>query len=412
MKKQIKNKIKHTFRALNHRYFRLFWVGQWISVTGTWMQTMALSWLVYRLTNSPMALGLLAVARFGPSLIGSPFAGVIADKFQRRRIVITTQSLSMIQAVVLATLTLTGIIEIWQIFLIACFQGCVDTVDMTARQTLQMDIVGPNDLQSAISLNSAAFNAGRIVGPGLAGIIVAIWGEGICFLLNSVSYIAVLISLIIIKVTVAVKKPDSSIRNEILEGMKYVWSAIDIRRLIFSIAITSTVGQAALMTLTPIFAKDILKAGPAGYGTLLAGAGVGAIFGALITASRNGNQGTFLINALGQGTLGIGIIAVALTPHIEISALWMVIIGMSVAVQLSSTNAYLQTNSPAHLRGRVISIYIWIFSGLSPLGSLVAGAIAEHAGAVATAIICGSVCLLGSVFYGIIPIMKSRERSA
>jgi len=412
MKKQIKNKIKHTFRALNHRYFRLFWVGQWISVTGTWMQTMALSWLVYRLTNSPMALGLLAVARFGPSLIGSPFAGVIADKFQRRRIVIITQSLSMIQAVVLATLTLTGIIEIWQIFLIACFQGCVDTVDMTARQTFQMDIVGPNDLQSAISLNSAAFNAGRIVGPGLAGIIVAIWGEGICFLLNAVSYLAVLISLIIIKVVVAVKKPDSSIISEILEGMKYVWSAIDIRRLIFSIAITSTVGQAALMTLTPIFAKDILKAGPAGYGTLLAGAGVGAIFGALITASRNGNQGTFLINALGQGTLGIGIIAVALTPHIEISALWMVMIGMSVAVQLSSTNAYLQTNSPAHLRGRVISIYIWIFSGLSPLGSLVAGAIAEHAGAVATAIICGSVCLLGSVFYGIIPIMKRRERSA
>jgi len=412
VKKQIKNKIKHTFRALNHRYFRLFWVGQWISVTGTWMQTMALSWLVYRLTNSPMALGLLAVARFGPSLIGSPFAGVIADKFQRRRIVIITQSLSMIQAVVLATLTLTGIIEIWQIFLIACFQGCVDTMDMTARQTFQMDIVGPNDLQSAISLNSAAFNAGRIVGPGLAGIIIAIWGEGICFLLNAVSYLAVLISLIIIKVVVAVKKPDSSIISEILEGMKYVWSAIDIRRLIFSIAITSTVGQAALMTLTPIFAKDILKAGPAGYGTLLAGAGVGAIFGALVTASRNGNQGTFLINALGQGTLGIGIIAVALTPHIEISALWMVMIGMSVAVQLSSTNAYLQTNSPAHLRGRVISIYIWIFSGLSPLGSLVAGAIAEHAGAVATAIICGSVCLLGSVFFGIIPIMKSRERSA
>lgn len=359
-----------------------------------------------------MALGLLAVARFGPSLIGSPFAGVIADKFQRRRIVIITQSLSMIQAVVLATLTLTGIIEIWQIFLIACFQGCVDTMDMTARQTFQMDIVGPNDLQSAISLNSAAFNAGRIVGPGLAGIIIAIWGEGICFLLNAVSYLAVLISLIIIKVVVAVKKPDSSIISEILEGMKYVWSAIDIRRLIFSIAITSTVGQAALMTLTPIFAKDILKAGPAGYGTLLAGAGVGAIFGALVTASRNGNQGTFLINALGQGTLGIGIIAVALTPHIEISALWMVMIGMSVAVQLSSTNAYLQTNSPAHLRGRVISIYIWIFSGLSPLGSLVAGAIAEHAGAVATAIICGSVCLLGSVFFGIIPIMKSRERSA
>jgi MFS family permease len=412
MKKQIKNKIKHTFRALNHRYFRLFWVGQWISVTGTWMQTMALSWLVYRLTNSPMALGFLAVARFGPSLIGSPFAGVIADKFQRRRIVIITQSLSLIQAAVLATLTLTGIIEIWQIFLIAFFQGCVDTVDMTARQTLQMDIVGPKDLQSAISLNSAAFNAGRIVGPGIAGIIVAIWGEGICFLLNAVSYLAVLISLIIIKVTGTVKKQDSSIKNEILEGMKYVWSAIDIRRLIFSIAITSTVGQAAVMTLTPIFAKDILKAGPTGYGTLLAGAGVGAIFGALITASRDGNQGTFLINALGQGTLGIGIIAIALTPHIEISTLWMVMIGMSVAVQLSSTNAYLQTNSPAHLRGRVMSIYFWIFSGFSPLGSLVAGFIAEHAGAVATALICGSICILGSVFYGIIPIMKRKERSA
>jgi MFS family permease len=412
MKKQITNKIKHTFRALSHRYFRLFWIGQWISVTGTWMQTMALSWLIYRLTNSPMALGFLAIARFGPSLIGSPFAGVIADKFQRRKIVIITQSLSLIQAAVLATLTLTGIVEIWQIFVIACFQGCVDTVDMTARQTLQMDIVGPKDLQSAISLNSAAFNAGRIVGPGIAGVIVAIWGEGICFLLNAVSYLAVLISLIIIKVTGTVKKTDSSIKNEILEGMKYVWSALDIRHLILSIAITSTVGQAAMMTLTPIFAKDILKAGPTGYGTLLAGAGIGAIFGALITASRNGNRGTFLLNALGQGTLGAGLIAVALTPHIEICVLWMVLIGMSVAVQLSSTNAYLQTNSPPHLRGRVISIYIWIFSGFSPLGSMVAGFIAEHAGAVATAILSGSICLLGSVFYGIIPIMRRRERPA
>lgn len=411
MKKQITNKVKHTFRALKHPYFRMFWIGQWISVTGTWMQTMALSWLVYRITNSPVALGFLAVARFGPTLIGSPFAGVIADKFQRRSIVIITQSLSMVLAAVLTALTLTGIIEIWQIFLIACFQGFVDTADMTARQTLQMDIVGAGDLQSAISLNSAAFNAGRIVGPAIAGVIVAIWSEGICFLLNAVSYLAVLISLIIIKVSGSVKEMSSSIKREILEGLKYVWSAADIRKLIMSIAITSGVGQAALMTLTPIFAKDILKAGPTGYGSLLAGAGIGAIIGALITAARNGNNGTFLINALGQGTLGIGIIAVALTPHIEICILWMVMIGMSVSVQLSSTNAYLQTNSPVYMRGRVMSIYIWIFSGFSPLGSMLAGFIAEHTGVIATAVICGSLCLFGSIFYGIIPIMKRRERS-
>jgi MFS family permease len=409
VKKQITSKFKHTFRALNHPYFRLFWIGQWISVTGTWMQTMALSWLIYRLTNSPVTLGLLAAARFGPSLIGSPVAGVIADKFQRRKIVLITQTCSMINASILATLTLTGIIEVWQILVIACIQGCVDTMDMTARQTLQMDLVGPADLQSAVSLNSAAFNAGRMIGPGIAGVLVAVWGEEICFLLNAVSYLAVLISLIIIKAVSVIKPTTASLKNEILEGIKYVWSAVDIRRLIFSIAITSTVGQAAMMTLTPIFARDILKSGPAGYGSLLAGSGIGAIFGALITATRNGNQGTFLINAL--GTLGAGLIAVALTPDIRICTLWMIIIGMSVAVQLSSTNAYLQTNSPAHLRGRVMSLYIWMFTGLAPIGSLIAGFMAEHLGVITTAIISGSICLVGSIFYGIIPLARRKTQS-
>jgi MFS family permease len=411
VKKQITSKFKHTFRALNHPYFRLFWIGQWISVTGTWMQTMALSWLIYRLTNSPVTLGLLAAARFGPSLIGSPVAGVIADKFQRRKIVLITQTCSMINASILATLTLNGIIEVWQILVIACIQGCVDTMDMTARQTLQMDLVGPADLQSAVSLNSAAFNAGRMIGPGIAGVLVAVWGEEICFLLNAVSYLAVLISLIIIKAVSVIKPTTASLKNEILEGIKYVWSAVDIRRLIFSIAITSTVGQAAMMTLTPIFARDILKSGPAGYGSLLAGSGIGAIFGALITATRNGNQGTFLINALGQGTLGAGLIAFALTPDIRICTLWMIIIGMSVAVQLSSTNAYLQTNSPAHLRGRVMSLYIWMFTGLAPIGSLIAGFMAEHLGVITTAIISGSICLVGSIFYGIIPLARRKTQS-
>lgn len=372
---------------------------------------MALSWLIYRLTDSPIALGLLAVARFGPSLLGSPFAGVVADKLPRRNIVLTTQTISMVNASILAVLTLTGIIQVWEILVIAFLQGCVDTMDMTARQTLQMDLVGPSDLQSAISLNSAAFNAGRIVGPAIAGVLVAIWDEGICFLFNAVSYLAVLISLFVIKVASQINKKKSSIKKEILEGMKYVWSSPDIRKLISSIAITSTMGQAAMLTLTPILARDVLKAGPTGYGSLLAGSGIGAIIGALITATRNGNQGTFLINALGQGTLGIGLIAVALTPHIEISTLWMVLTGMSVAVQLSSTNAYLQTNSPTHLRGRVISLYIWMFTGLAPIGSLLAGFLAEHLGVVATAIICGFVCITGSIFYGIIPIVKKREQS-
>jgi hypothetical protein len=365
------SRLRFVFRALRHRDFRLFWFGQGVSVIGTWMQTMALGWLLYRLTDSPLMLGLLTAARFGPSLLGSPIAGVLTDRFPKRRVLICTQSASLAQASVLATLTLTGQIAVWHMMALAFFQGVVDTFDMPSRHALQIELVGPADLQSAISLNSSAFNGGRMVGPALAGVIVATAGEGLCFLVNAVSYLAVLVALLLIRATSSAVVIPRSLRAEFLEGVRFAWHNLAIRWILVGVTVTSVVG--------------------------LAGAGVGAIVGALATAARRGRDGAGLVNAAGQGALGLGLVALGVTRTVPVAAVWMAFIGFSVSVQLSTTNGFLQQSAPAALRGRVLSIYFWLFSGLSPIGGLAAGAVAERIGATWTAVGAGAICLASAL---------------
>jgi MFS family permease len=390
------SRLRFVFRALRHRDFRLFWFGQGVSVIGTWMQTMALGWLLYRLTDSPLMLGLLTAARFGPSLLGSPIAGVLTDRFPKRRVLICTQSASLAQASVLATLTLTGQIAVWHMMALAFFQGVVDTFDMPSRHALQIELVGPADLQSAISLNSSAFNGGRMVGPALAGVIVATAGEGLCFLVNAVSYLAVLVALLLIRATSSAVVIPRSLRAEFLEGVRFAWHNLAIRWILVGVTVTSVVGL-SYTTLLPVFARDVVKGGPQGYGILLAGAGVGAIVGALATAARRGRDGAGLVNAAGQGALGLGLVALGVTRTVPVAAVWMAFIGFSVSVQLSTTNGFLQQSAPAALRGRVLSIYFWLFSGLSPIGGLAAGAVAERIGATWTAVGAGAICLASAL---------------
>ncbi len=397
---QLTSRLRHTFRALRHRGFRVYWMGQWVSVNGTWMQTTAQAWLLYRLTNSPLTLGLLSAVRFGPALVLAPFAGVITDRFPRRMLVLLTQSASLVQASLMAALTLSGAVRVWHVLLLAFLQGIVDTLDMPARQTLQVDIVGIEDLQSAISLNSSAFNAARMVGPALAGVLVAAWGEGVCFAVNAASYLAVLIALLMIRTRPALVAPSGSIRSHLLEGFHYAWGEPRVRLVLAAVAVTSAFGL-SYMTLLPVFARDVLHSGARGFGVLMASAGLGAVFGALGTAARRGTRGTRAVMALGQGTLGFGLVALALTRHLAASTGWLVLVGLGVAIQLSTTNGFLQTTAPDHLRGRAVSLYLWLFSGLSPIGGLAAGWAAEHVGAPWTAAGAGAACVLSALLLGL-----------
>ncbi len=273
---QLGERLRHTFRALEHREYRVYWVGQAVSVTGTWMQTVAQSWLLYRLTDSPLALGFLAAARFGPSLFLSPVAGVLTDRFRRRTIVLLTQGASLVQATVLAGLTLAGAIEVWHILVLALGQGIVDTLDMPARQTLQVDLVGVEDLQSAVSLNSTAFNGARMVGPAVAGVLVAAYGEGVCFAVNAASYLAVLLALLALRLPAGATSTGGSIVTQLREGLAFAWREPGVRAALGAVSVTSALGL-SYSTLLPVLARDVLGGGVQGYGLLLAGAGIGAI---------------------------------------------------------------------------------------------------------------------------------------
>jgi MFS family permease len=392
----LSRRLRHTFRALGHRDFRTFFFGQWVSVTGTWMQTTALAWLVYRLTHSPLTLGALAAARFGPSLVAAPLAGVVADRFPRRTLVLVTQSLSLAQATTLSALTLTGTVRVWHLLVLAFLGGAVDTLDMPARQTLQVDLVGIEDLQSAVSLNSSAFNAGRMVGPAIAGVLVAAYGEAVCFAFNAASYVAVLIALLTIRPVPAVPASHASWREELVEGWRYAWRTPRVRLILFAVAITSGFGL-SYTALMPVFAGDVLHAGPRGFGVLLAAGGCGAIVGALLAGSRRSSAGAGVLVALGQGALGLGLVALGTIRNFAVAVATMVVIGISVALQLSTSNGFLQTTSPPQLRGRAVALYLWLFAGLAPIGALLAGAVAERAGAPATVAGVGAVCVVSAV---------------
>ncbi len=389
------SRLAHAFRALRHRPFRIYWIGQWLSVNGTWMQTTAQAWLIYRLTDSPLMLGVLSAVRFGPALVGSPIAGVFTDRLPRRSVVLVTQSLSGVQATLMAALTLSGTIRVWHVLLLALFQGIVNTLDTPARQTLQVDIVGVEDLQSAVSLNSSAFNVARMVGPALAGVLVAAWGEGVCFAVNAFSYLAVLGALLTIRGTGATVESTGSVRGELAEGLGFAWGNAEVRTMLGGIAVTSIFGL-SYSTLLPVFARDVLHGGVRGFGVLMSSAGLGAVVGAVAAAARTSGRRTGGVMAAGQGALGLGLVALALTRNLAVASVWMVVIGLGVAIQLSTTNGFLQTTAPPHMRGRVISLYIWLFNGLSPIGGFTAGWIAERWGAPLTAVGAGAVCALAA----------------
>jgi len=396
------NNLKHVFRALKHRNYRLFFGGQSISLVGTWMQQVALGWLVYRLTNSPFLLGVVGFTGQIPTFLFSPFAGVFADRHNRRNMLVVTQALSLIQASILAFLILTGNIKVWQIVLLSGLLGIVNSFDIPIRQAFTVEMVeNREDLPNAIALNSSMVNAARLIGPSIAGILIAISGEGVCFFLNAISYLPVIWSLLSMKVVKKDVKPQAShIFLELKEGVSYAFNSSPIMAILALLALVSLMGV-PYQILMPVFAKDIFHGGPYTLGFLVAMSGVGALAGAIYLAARKSVLGLNRIIAYTSALFGLGIIAFSLSRLLWLSMLLLLLCGFGMMVQMASSNIVLQTIVDEDKRGRIMSFYTMSFIGMSPFGSLLAGSLASKIGATNTLLFGGASCIIGAVIFAL-----------
>jgi MFS family permease len=387
-------------RALRHRNFQLFFSGQLISLIGTWMQNVAQSWLVYRLTGSSVLLGAVGFSNQIPVFLFSPLGGIVADRKNRHRVVIATQISSMILAFILAGLTLAGKITVWEIFVLAALLGVVNAFDIPARQAFIFDMVGKEDLINAIALNSSMFNGARVIGPAIAGILVASIGEGWCFFANGASYIAVIIGLLLMHITISQRSARTATPVEdVLEGFQFVRHTRPIRALLLLLGLVSLVGS-PYAVLMPIFADRILHSGATGLGILMAASGVGALFGALMLAFKSGVRGLGTWVLVASAGFGASLIFFGMSKLLWLSALLLVPLGFSLMVQMASSNTLIQSMVPDHLRGRVMSVYSMMFMGMAPIGALGAGIVANHLGAPLAVAIGGAACIGGSMVFG------------
>lgn len=388
--------LAQSFGAMRHRNFRLFFWGQLVSVIGIWMQSTALQWLVYNLTGSQASLGLVTFINFLPVLLFSLFMGVITDQFPRRRLLVFTQSWFMLLAGVLALLTWLGTIQYWQILVLSFLLGIGNALDMPARQAFVVEMVDDDkrDVLNAVSLNSALFNLARIVGPAIGGLVVAAFGEALAFALNSLSYLAVIVPLLLMRL-VPFPKPVSRTKpiEKMKVGFRYIRGENAILGLVVMVAAFSMVGFGAL-TLVPVFARDILVIGATGFGRLLSAQGVGALLGALLLIFFGDHLHKGKLMLISRILLGPAIIGLALSRTPWISMGLMALLGFSFITQLILTNTLIQMLVPDELRGRVLSAYTWALGGFYPLGSLAIGLLGDQIGAPTAALISGIGCIL------------------
>ncbi len=394
--------ISFAFRALRSRNYRLFFSGQSISVIGTWMTRIATSWLVYRLTNSPLLLGLSGFAGQIPSLLLAPVAGVLVDRWDRHRTLVVTQALSMVQSFLLAWLALARIITVWEIIALLLFQGLINAFDMPARQSFIVRMVDDRaDLPNAIALNSSMVNGARLIGPAMAGVLIAGVGEGYCFLIDGISYIAVIFSLLMMRVAPEpAKKTSRRVVEELHEGWRYVTGSVAIRSILLNLALVSLFGM-PYATLMPIFASRVLHGGANTLGFLMAAAGVGALVGALHLATRKSVVGLGRRIVFNTALFGAALIGFSFSRSLPVSLVLLMFAGAGMMQQMAASNTVLQTIVDDSRRGRVMAFYAMAFLGMTPFGSLLAGMLANRIGAPWTVTISGVACLIGSTWFAL-----------
>ncbi len=406
-----RSRLATAVRALRHRNFRLFFAGQLISLIGTWMQTVAESWLVYRLTGSALLLGTVAFCSQIPVFLLAPIGGTVADRHDRRRIIIGTQTASMVLPFILAVLTLTHRVHVWHVMVLAACLGVVNAFDIPARQAFLVDMVGKEDLLNAIALNSSMFNGARIIGPAIAGILVGWIGEGWCFLLNSLSYLAVIAGLLMMKLErrARLKDPASPLEN-VLEGFRYVRDTAPIRALLLLLGLVSFVGM-PYAVLMPVFAENILHSGARGLGVLMGATGVGALLGAASLAARVGVRGLSKVIVMCCAGFGVSLILFSFSRVFWLSTVLLIPVGFAMMVQMASSNTLVQAMVPDQLRGRVMAVYSMMFMGMAPFGSICAGALAHHVGAPWTVALGGVACIVGAILFAFhLPNIRAEAR--
>lgn len=375
------------------------------------MQSAAQAWLLYRLTGSALLLGLAAFAMQVPVLLLSPVGGAVADKISRHRILLFTQGVGMLSALALALLTLTGLIQVWHIFIFAVLLGMVSAFDIPARQAFVIELVGKADLLNAIALNSSVFNGARIVGPAIAGLVIASVGEGWCFLANGVSYLAVIAGLLLMTITPHVNVATRlSAFDHLIEGFHFVWRHRPIRALLLLLGLVSLVGM-PYTVLMPVFVDRILQGGPQELGLLISASGLGALVGALSLAARKDVHGLGRWVALASTGFGVSLILFSLSHSIWVSAALLVPVGFFMIVQMAASNTLIQVMVPDHLRGRVMAVYTMMVMGMATFGGLYAGSLAQQLGAPVTMAIGGVACIVGSALFGSrLPILRNEAR--
>jgi len=421
----------HAYRALRHRNFRLFFAGQSVSLIGTWMTRVATAWLVYRLTKSAVLLGTVSFAGQIPTFLLAPLAGVLVDRWNRRTVLVWTQALAMVQSLALAFLTLTHRITVAEILALSAFQGCINAFDMPGRQSFMLEMVeGRDDLQNAIAINSSMVNLARLVGPSLAGMLIAVTSEGWCFFIDGVSYIGVIVSLLAMRLperqAAALSRARDSMLVQLKEGWDYVRGFAPIRNILLLFALVSLMGI-PFVVLMPIFAAQVLKGGPHTLGFLMGAMGVGSLASALSLVLRKSVRGLLKMIPIAAAVFGVGLILFGLSHRLWLSMLLLLLVGFGMMQGLTASNTIIQTIVPEDKRGRVMSYYTVAFVGMSPFGSLLAGALATAVGAPWTVMLSGVCCIVGAAWFvtriqgirkvmgpiyeqlGIIPTMSSPE---
>ena len=412
-KKNTRPLLRHLGRALRSRNYRLFVAGQSVSLIGTWMQQVAMSWLIYRLTGSAMLLGVVGFTSQIPTIFISPVAGVLADRWDRRRLLIGTQTLAMCQAAFLAFVVLTGLVQVWQIILLSLILGIVNACDIPIRQSFVSQMVeNREDLGNAIALNSSMVNGARLIGPAVAGLLVASAGEGVCFVLNAISYLAVIVAIVAMRIppVLTPRPPRRRILSELKEGIVYAYGFGPIRSILLLLAVVSLLGM-PYSVLVPVFAKEILLGGVHTYGFLMTAAGSGALVGTLFLASRKSVLGLGKIIVTATVLFAAGIASFALSTQFILSLAALAVAGFGAMLLVSSCNTVLQTILDEDKRGRVMSFFTIAFVGVAPFGNLGAGAMADTIGPRDTLLLGSLGCLVGAaLFASLLPQIRKEVR--